>query len=95
MNKKTQMWIGILAIAGGAYWLMTQKKKDRVFANLTSYGLSNSQLQNLANCSSICVGGTQAQNRECIADCLTPSIPTSPNPHNPREPYILGVPGIN
>lgn len=34
MNKKTQMWIGILAIAGGAYWLMTQKKKDRVFANL-------------------------------------------------------------
>mgnify|MGYP007070565120 CR=1 FL=1 len=38
MNKKTQMWIGILAIAGGAYWLMTQKKKDRVFANLKGPG---------------------------------------------------------
>jgi hypothetical protein len=35
MNKKTQMIIGIVAVAGIGYWLLT-KKKDKVFANLTA-----------------------------------------------------------
>jgi hypothetical protein len=33
MNKKTQMIIGIAAIAGVAYFLLNNKKKDKVFAN--------------------------------------------------------------
>ena len=37
MNKKTQMIIGIVAVAGIGYWLLT-KKKDKVFANLLAGG---------------------------------------------------------
>jgi hypothetical protein len=36
MDKKTQMWIGVAAIAGVAYWLWNKNtsKKEKVFANL-------------------------------------------------------------
>ena len=34
MNKKTQMIIGIAAIAGVAYLLLKNKSKDKIFANL-------------------------------------------------------------
>ena len=35
MNKKTQMIIGIAAVAGvAAYFLLKNNKKDKVFANL-------------------------------------------------------------
>lgn len=33
MNKKTQMIIGVIAVAGISYWLLTKNKKDKVFAN--------------------------------------------------------------
>jgi hypothetical protein len=39
MNKKTQMIIGIAAVAGVAYFLLNKNKsKDRVFANLRGKG---------------------------------------------------------
>ena len=34
MNKKTQMWIGVVAIAGVTFWLLNKdKSKDKVFSN--------------------------------------------------------------
>lgn len=33
MNKKTQMIVGVIAVAGISYWLLTKNKKDKVFAN--------------------------------------------------------------
>ena len=38
MNKKTQMIIGVAAVAGVAYWLWTKNKKEKVFANAVSTG---------------------------------------------------------
>jgi hypothetical protein len=40
MNKKTQMWIGVVALAGAAYFLYNKNKKEKVFANLRGGGFS-------------------------------------------------------
>lgn len=40
MNKKTQMWIGVAAVVGLAYWIWNKNtsKKEKVFANLLASG---------------------------------------------------------
>jgi hypothetical protein len=38
MNKKTQMIIGIAAVGVAAYFLLKNKNKDKVFANLRGPG---------------------------------------------------------